>query len=187
MVDKNLDDGTRTSIGEVALGKGKIRIVGGALPTPTEENDHRYGLRNYAMTYTGVFLMENAIQHDAAGLGALRPGTDPYGAFADLKPAIRGRQSSRGCLSRRSMRITLRSRRAARSLRVRIGNRTVRTLRGRALRRLRRGSRYVVPVSLAGRRAGQVVVRVTGRTRSGKRFATTRRYRLCARSKRQRS
>ena len=27
-------------------------------------NDHRYGLRNYAMTYSGLFLMENTIQHD---------------------------------------------------------------------------------------------------------------------------
>jgi hypothetical protein len=31
------------------------------LPTPTEANDHRYGLRNYAMTYTGLFIMENSI------------------------------------------------------------------------------------------------------------------------------
>jgi hypothetical protein len=180
-IDKNLDDGTRTAIGEVALGKGKIRIVGGALPTPTEENDHRYGLRNYAMTYTGLFLMENAIAHDAAGLGTLRPGVDPYGAFGDLRSAIRGRQRSRGCLSRRAMRITLRSRRAARSLRVTVAGKRVRTLRGRALRRVRRGSRYVVPVSLRGRPSGRVVVRIAGRTRRGnRRVTTTRRYRLCA-------
>jgi hypothetical protein len=179
-IDKNLDDGALTSIGELALGKGKVRVVGGALPTPTEENDHRYGLRNYAMTYTGLFLMENAITHDAAGLGALRPGTDPYGAFADLRPAIRGRLPSRRCLSRRSMRITLRSRRAARSLRVTVGGKRVRTFSGRRLRALRRGSRYVVPVSLRGRSGRQVVVRVSGRTRGGRRVGTTRRYRLCA-------
>jgi hypothetical protein len=63
------DDGTLTSIGELPLGDGVVRIVGGALPRATEENDHRYGLRDYAMTYTGLFIMENAIQHDVAGLG----------------------------------------------------------------------------------------------------------------------
>ena len=68
-IDKNLDDGSRTSVGELKLGKGKIRIVGGALPTPTETNDHRYGLRNYGLTYSGLFLMENAIRHDAPVLG----------------------------------------------------------------------------------------------------------------------
>ena len=57
------------SVGELQLGKGKIRIVGGALPRPTEKYDHRYGLRDYAMTYTGVYIMENSIVHDAPGLG----------------------------------------------------------------------------------------------------------------------
>ena len=63
------DDQTRTSLGELALGEGRIRIVGGALPTPTEDNDHRYGLRDYAPTYTGLFILENAIKHDADGFG----------------------------------------------------------------------------------------------------------------------
>ena len=48
---------------------GRIRIVGGALPTPTETEDHRFGLRNYGLTYSGLFLMENAIEHDVKGLG----------------------------------------------------------------------------------------------------------------------
>jgi hypothetical protein len=52
----------RTSIGEVKLGKGVIRIIGGVLPTPTEDNDHRYGLRDYAMTYTGLYVMENSLR-----------------------------------------------------------------------------------------------------------------------------
>jgi hypothetical protein len=53
----------RVGVGELALGKGVIRIVGGALPTPTEANDHRYGLRNYALTYTGLYLMENSMTY----------------------------------------------------------------------------------------------------------------------------
>jgi hypothetical protein len=60
----------QVSVGQLKLGKGQIRIVGGALPTPTEENDHRYGLRDYAMTYSGLYVMENSIKHDAPGLGA---------------------------------------------------------------------------------------------------------------------
>ncbi|MGI8774341.1 MAG: M14 family zinc carboxypeptidase [Actinomycetota bacterium] len=52
------------SVGELSLGKGLIRIVGGALPTPTEEFDHRYGLRNHAMTYTGLYIMENSVTYN---------------------------------------------------------------------------------------------------------------------------
>ena len=44
--------------------------MGGALPRPTEEYDHRYGLRDYAMTYSGLYIMENSIVHDAPNLGA---------------------------------------------------------------------------------------------------------------------
>ena len=70
-IDRNLDDGGLTSVGELSVGDagGRIRIVGGALPTPTETEDHRYGLRNYALTYSGLFLMENSIRHDVAKLG----------------------------------------------------------------------------------------------------------------------
>ena len=70
-IDRNLDDGGLTSVGELEVGEkgGRIRIVGGALPMPTEEEDHRYGLRNYALTYSGLFLMENAIEHDVKRLG----------------------------------------------------------------------------------------------------------------------
>ncbi|MEA2451468.1 MAG: hypothetical protein QOG04_178 [Actinomycetota bacterium] len=49
------------SVGEITLGQGDIRIVGGALPMPTEKYDHRYGLRDYAMTYTGLYIMENSL------------------------------------------------------------------------------------------------------------------------------
>jgi hypothetical protein len=79
-IDRNFDDGTLTSVGELSLGDagGFVRIVGGALPTPSEEQDHRYGLRNYALTYSGLFLMENAIQHDVETLGIdPAPGKKP--------------------------------------------------------------------------------------------------------------
>ena len=63
----------QTSIGEIPLGKGLIRIIGGALPMPTEKYDHRYGLRDYAMTYTGLYIMENSIRvpgSEAAAAGS---------------------------------------------------------------------------------------------------------------------
>jgi hypothetical protein len=59
----------QVSVGELPLGKGRIRIVGGALPRPTEAYDHRYGLRDYALTYSGLYIMENSIVHDAPELG----------------------------------------------------------------------------------------------------------------------
>ena len=63
------DDGTQTSVGEIAVGEGKIRILGGGLPTPTEANDHRYGLKDYALTYSGLYILENSIKHDDPQLG----------------------------------------------------------------------------------------------------------------------
>jgi hypothetical protein len=63
------DPGTQASIGELKLGNGLVRIMGGALPTPSEELDHRYGLRDYGLTYSGLYVMENSIEHDVAALG----------------------------------------------------------------------------------------------------------------------
>jgi hypothetical protein len=77
IADRQLDDGALTSVGELAVGEGQVRIIGGALPTPTETQDHRYGLRNYALTYSGLFLMENAIEHDVASLGVDPPPPPP--------------------------------------------------------------------------------------------------------------
>ena len=64
------DTGTQTSVGELPLGAGKVRILGGGLAMPTEENDHRYGLKDYALTYSGLYILENSIEHDAPGIGA---------------------------------------------------------------------------------------------------------------------
>jgi hypothetical protein len=63
------DPGTSTSVGEAALGKGVIRILGGGLGTPTEGFDHRYGLKDYALTYSGLFILENSMVWDAENLG----------------------------------------------------------------------------------------------------------------------
>lgn len=52
----------RAAYGEVPLGQGKIRFLGSLLPDPTEAYDHRYGLQNYAVTYTGYTLLENMLK-----------------------------------------------------------------------------------------------------------------------------
>jgi len=178
------DDGSRASIGELKLGQGRIRIIGGALPMPTEENDHRYGLRNYAPTYTGLFLLENSIRNDVAGLGALRPGSSVEGepaptAGVSAGSAI-GLPSNRTCFSRRRIKVTLRDPRGRERLTrvsVRVNGKTARTLRGARLRTTlrRRGG---VLVDLLGKR-GRVRVTVSARTSRGRTIKRTRTYRLC--------
>src|SRR4051794_23644626 len=79
------------TLGRLPVGKGRVLIVGGALPTPSEDLDHRYGLRDYGLTYSGLYIMENAIRYDAKGLGAtapagfkpVRPGTVAAQSLAD--------------------------------------------------------------------------------------------------------
>ena len=84
------------TLGRLGVGKGRVQVVGGALPTQTEDNDHRFGLRDYGLTYSGLYVMENAVRYDAPGLGAtaprgftpVRPGTAAAEAAA---AAQRGR------------------------------------------------------------------------------------------------
>jgi hypothetical protein len=71
------DDGTKVSVGELPLGDGQIRIMGGGLAKPTEAYDHRYGLKDYSLTYSGLFILENSIVHDAENLGQLPPLSTP--------------------------------------------------------------------------------------------------------------
>ncbi len=50
------------ALGELPLGLGRIRFVGGLLPDPEERYDHPFGLASYALTYTGWQLFENVVQ-----------------------------------------------------------------------------------------------------------------------------
>ena len=83
------DGGTQTSVGEAPLGDGIIRILGGGLPTPTEEFDHRYGLKDYALTYSGLFILENSMKYDSDALGA-PDGTPPPGGGGPPPPGGEG-------------------------------------------------------------------------------------------------
>jgi hypothetical protein len=52
---------SRTSLGEVAMGKGVVRIIGALLPMPSDAYYHPFGISNYALTYTGYQLLNNAL------------------------------------------------------------------------------------------------------------------------------
>ena len=137
------DSAPVTTVGELKLGNGQIRIMGGALPTPTEENDHRYGLRDYAMTYSGLFVMENAIQHDAPGLGEVDPPAPP--------------SSKRGCTTKKRIKVKL-GKVGKRGLKVKVNGKRVKP-------RFRKG-RAVVRVKLkryAGKRV-KIVAKRRGKT-----------------------
>ena len=49
------------SFGEIRYGGGRVRFIGALLPMPTDEFDHPYGLADYALTYSGYQLLENAL------------------------------------------------------------------------------------------------------------------------------
>ncbi len=154
------DDGTSTSIGQAGLGAGIIRIIGGALPTPTESNDHRYGLRDYAPTYTGTFLLENAIKHDVPTLGVGRLPADGISSPA------------RACASRRTFTI-----RVSRPQQGRVRSATV-TVNGRRVKVRKVAGRFTAKVDLRGVR-DRAIVRITARTTAGRTVRETRRYKVC--------
>ena len=51
----------RTTLGEIGLGQGKVRILGALLPQPSTEYDHPLGLEPHALTYTGYILFCNLV------------------------------------------------------------------------------------------------------------------------------
>jgi hypothetical protein len=85
------------TLGRLPVGKGRVQVMGGALPRATEDNDHRFGLRDYGLTYSGLYVMENAVRYDAPGLGAtapkgftpVRPGTQA----AEVTTAVQARDA----------------------------------------------------------------------------------------------
>jgi hypothetical protein len=52
----------QVTLGEMAVGDGVIRVVGALLPMPTEQFYHPFGLANYAVTYSGYQVLQNALQ-----------------------------------------------------------------------------------------------------------------------------
>ena len=161
--DGTTDDGTRVGLGEIKVGEGYIRIVGGALPQPTEKNDHRYGLRDYAPTYTGLYILENAITHDHAALGTKDPPAE--------KPPVPGR----GCLKGKRFTIRVpalkRKQGRLRSVAIRVN--------GKSVKVRRRGARRYSVIELRRFRGRRVTVEITRRTSKRKQLVTKRVYRIC--------
>jgi hypothetical protein len=80
---------SRVSVGEAPFGEGKIRITNG-LRMANETLDHRYGLKDFALTYSGLYILENAMVHDAEGLGETdpEPPAQPDSGLAGLTPFL---------------------------------------------------------------------------------------------------
>ena len=57
---------SRTSLGELPVGNGVVRILGGFQPFPTTEYDHQFGLSSYGVTDSGYVLLRNLLQWDNA-------------------------------------------------------------------------------------------------------------------------
>jgi hypothetical protein len=51
----------QATLGELRLGSGNVRIIGALVPMPTEQYYHPYGLANYALTYSGYQVLQNAL------------------------------------------------------------------------------------------------------------------------------
>lgn len=56
-----LDPGGSVIVGDLPLGRGRIVLVGGLLPQPTEAYFHPYGLQGHGVTYTGYQILVNAL------------------------------------------------------------------------------------------------------------------------------
>ena len=51
----------KVSYGEISFFGGRIRIIGGLLPMPTNKFDHPFGLADYGLTYSGYQMLQNAL------------------------------------------------------------------------------------------------------------------------------
>ena len=83
---------SRTTIGQLGLGKGDIRIAGALLPRPTEDYDHEFGLEPYAVTASGYVIARNLLDT----VNRLHPGSELGG---------RGNIGGRFRISRRAVKL----------------------------------------------------------------------------------
>jgi hypothetical protein len=120
--------------------------------------------------------------HPAAGEPAAGQPPAPAATAAPARAASSraGRRSQR-CKARRT-RITVRDprgRERIRSIRVRIDGRRSKVVAGRRLARMKRGSRFRVPLTLRPTRSGRARVQVVARTSRGRTLRLSRTYRTC--------
>ena len=109
---------TETAYGEIAVGSGTVRVLGGILPQPSEQFDHPLGLEPYAVTYTGYILFCNLVdcQYERKPRPPLQnrpapPGPAKIGFSAKLKsPLLVSKKSRRGKRVKLRVRATHRNR-----------------------------------------------------------------------------
>jgi hypothetical protein len=51
-----------TTLGELPLGSGVVRVIGALLPMPSNQAYHPFGLASYALAYSGYQVLLNALQ-----------------------------------------------------------------------------------------------------------------------------
>jgi len=144
--DNDQADNTRVTTGEFTVGEGRVRVLGAALPTPTEKFDHTLGLEPYSLTYTGYIMMRNLVEWPQRG---------PLPANADRAPTSGGELSVLGCRASSGFRsVSVRPR--GRRLRIEFE------------RRVRRPVQVDIFQSSRGNRVlgDRLVARFRGRTRS---------------------
>jgi hypothetical protein len=78
----------RTSLGEVRLGRGLVRIIGALLPDPSGAYAHPFGVADYAVTYTGYTLFANLVGGQAALVEAQTPARSATSTGVREGPAI---------------------------------------------------------------------------------------------------
>jgi hypothetical protein len=150
---------TRTTIGTLPLGKGRIVLFGALLPQPSENFDHWFGLNAYTVSIPGQALL----------LRALKWGED--GPEAGGTPRT---TAPRTCQSRRQFIIRLpRKVRGARVVRGKV------TVAGRKVKVQKARGRLVALVTLRGKPKSIVRVKVTAITKRGRRATQNRRFRTC--------
>ena len=144
----------KTEIGSMPLGKGRVVIFGGLLPQPSEDSTHWFGLNPYTISVTGQQMLMRALSYKREGLKPL-----PLPVIARSRP----------CLSRRT--ITIRLPKKMRKAKVTVAGKRQKVLRGKRLR---------ARIDLRRLKPGVFVVKIVGRTKSGKVIRTKRAFRTCA-------
>ena len=154
----------RVSLGELPVGKGRIRILGALLPDASSAFEHPFGLASYAVTYWGYQVFANLL----GATPALVAGAAP------VKRAPR----PAACASRRAFVVHVHAPAGSRlrGVRVFVGDRRIAT--GRHVRVLSGGRRLRVRVDLRGLPKGRVRIELTA-TSGGRSYRDTRVYRTC--------
>ena len=174
-------DQVQARLWDVAPGGASQTLVARGTYRPTGRPSDSWELHANGWRFAAGHVPKLELLGNDAPYG--RPSNQPFQITVeklDLRLPVRERLSvtyvtpDRSCVSRRHFRIRLPRRRGdpLRSARVAVDGRLVRVLHGRRLRAI---------VDLRGLPRGLVRVRISGRTRSGRRIVQVRRYRTCAR------